>query len=83
MLTDNAAPASQVDGPGSTQDDFSDGKDSDKDSKKKKNRCANCRKKVGLTGESNIQNMSMSLFQRRTLIESLRSGWGVLELVLF
>lgn len=50
LLTDNAAPASQVDGPGSTQDDFSDGKDSDKDSKKKKNRCANCRKKVGLTG---------------------------------
>ncbi|GLV31111.1 uncharacterized protein CBL_12185 [Carabus blaptoides fortunei] len=32
------------------QDDCSDGSNSDKDSKKKKNRCATCRKKVGLTG---------------------------------
>nr|CAD7447682.1 unnamed protein product [Timema bartmani] len=31
-------------------DDSFDGKDSDKDGKKKKNRCATCRKKVGLTG---------------------------------
>nr|CAD7426648.1 unnamed protein product [Timema monikensis] len=31
-------------------DDSFDGKDSDKDGKKKKNRCASCRKKVGLTG---------------------------------
>ncbi|KAJ8675390.1 hypothetical protein QAD02_011176 [Eretmocerus hayati] len=31
-------------------DDSYDGKDGDKDSKKKKNRCALCRKKVGLTG---------------------------------
>ena len=31
-------------------DSFSD-KDGDKDAKKKKNRCATCRKKVGLTGE--------------------------------
>jgi hypothetical protein len=31
-------------------DDSFDGKDSDKESKKKKNRCAVCRKKVGLTG---------------------------------
>lgn len=30
--------------------DGSDDKDSDKDGKKKKNRCATCRKKVGLTG---------------------------------
>lgn len=28
----------------------SNDKDGDKDSKKKKNRCATCRKKVGLTG---------------------------------
>lgn len=32
-------------------DDCFDGKESDKDFKKKKNRCALCRKKVGLTGE--------------------------------
>lgn len=31
-------------------DDCFDGKETDKDSKKKKNRCAVCRKKVGLTG---------------------------------
>lgn len=31
-------------------DDCFDGKETDKDSKKKKNRCALCRKKVGLTG---------------------------------
>lgn len=31
-------------------DDF-DGKETDKETKKKKNRCAVCRKKVGLTGE--------------------------------
>ncbi|XP_046752406.1 AN1-type zinc finger protein 5 [Diprion similis] len=31
-------------------DDSFDGKESDKESKKKKNRCAVCRKKVGLTG---------------------------------
>ena len=31
-------------------DDCFDGKETDKDSKKKKNRCAICRKKVGLTG---------------------------------
>lgn len=32
-------------------DDCFDGKETDKESKKKKNRCAVCRKKVGLTGE--------------------------------
>lgn len=32
-------------------DDSFDGKETDKESKKKKNRCAVCRKKVGLTGE--------------------------------
>lgn len=32
-------------------EDCSDGKETDKDGKKKKNRCAICRKKVGLTGE--------------------------------
>jgi hypothetical protein len=32
-------------------DDCFDGKETDKDFKKKKNRCAICRKKVGLTGE--------------------------------
>lgn len=31
-------------------DDCFDGKETDKESKKKKNRCAVCRKKVGLTG---------------------------------
>lgn len=31
--------------------DDNDDKDGDKDSKKKKNRCAVCRKKVGLTGK--------------------------------
>jgi len=31
-------------------DDSFEGKDSDKEGKKKKNRCAVCRKKVGLTG---------------------------------
>ncbi|XP_058806883.1 AN1-type zinc finger protein 5 [Phymastichus coffea] len=31
-------------------EDCSDGKETDKDGKKKKNRCAICRKKVGLTG---------------------------------
>lgn len=35
-------------------DDSFDGKDSDKEGKKKKNRCAVCRKKVGLTGASHI-----------------------------
>lgn len=33
-------------------DDSFDGKETDKESKKKKNRCAVCRKKVGLTGKS-------------------------------
>lgn len=32
-------------------DDCFDGKETDKDPKKKKNRCAVCRKKVGLTGK--------------------------------
>lgn len=32
-------------------DDCFDGKETDKESKKKKNRCAVCRKKVGLTGK--------------------------------
>lgn len=32
-------------------DDCFDGKETDKESKKKKNRCALCRKKVGLTGK--------------------------------
>ena len=32
-------------------DDCFDGKETDKDGKKKKNRCALCRKKVGLTGK--------------------------------
>lgn len=31
-------------------DECFDGKETDKESKKKKNRCAVCRKKVGLTG---------------------------------
>ncbi|PSN41714.1 AN1-type zinc finger protein 6 [Blattella germanica] len=35
---------------GGEVDDSFDGKDSDKEGKKKKNRCAVCRKKVGLTG---------------------------------
>lgn len=37
-------------------DDSFDGKETDKESKKKKNRCAVCRKKVGLTGkcQSNV-----------------------------
>jgi hypothetical protein len=35
-------------------DDSFDGKDSDKEGKKKKNRCAVCRKKVGLTGVCHI-----------------------------
>lgn len=33
-------------------DECFDGKETDKESKKKKNRCAVCRKKVGLTGKS-------------------------------
>lgn len=33
-------------------DDCFDGKETDKDFKKKKNRCAICRKKVGLTGKN-------------------------------
>lgn len=33
-------------------DDCFDGKETDKESKKKKNRCAVCRKKVGLTGKT-------------------------------
>lgn len=35
--------------------DASNDKDSDKDAKKKKNRCATCRKKVGLTGKLNSE----------------------------
>jgi hypothetical protein len=35
-------------------DDSFEGKDSDKEGKKKKNRCAVCRKKVGLTGTCHI-----------------------------
>lgn len=35
-------------------DDSFEGKDSDKEGKKKKNRCAVCRKKVGLTGAYHI-----------------------------
>lgn len=36
--------------PAGSSIDGSDDKDSDKDARKKKNRCATCRKKVGLTG---------------------------------
>lgn len=35
-------------------DDSFDSKETDKESKKKKNRCAVCRKKVGLTGKYKI-----------------------------
>ncbi|KAJ8919221.1 hypothetical protein NQ315_012209, partial [Exocentrus adspersus] len=41
-----AAAASSVESDAGNED-----KDGDKDAKKKKNRCATCRKKVGLTGE--------------------------------
>lgn len=40
-------------------DDSFEGKDSDKEGKKKKNRCAVCRKKVGLTGECHISVLSV------------------------
>lgn len=40
-------------------DDSFDGKETDKESKKKKNRCAVCRKKVGLTGKRRYGNMHM------------------------
>lgn len=36
-------------------DDSFDGKETDKESKKKKNRCAVCRKKVGLTGKCHVR----------------------------
>jgi len=39
-------------------DDSFEGKDSDKEGKKKKNRCAVCRKKVGLTGACHISLLS-------------------------
>jgi hypothetical protein len=42
-------------------DDSFDGKDSDKEGKKKKNRCAVCRKKVGLTGACHICHHSLFL----------------------
>lgn len=38
---------------GTSISDDQDDKDGDKDSKKKKNRCGVCRKKVGLTGNAN------------------------------
>ncbi|KAF7272358.1 zinc finger AN1-type doctor no [Rhynchophorus ferrugineus] len=44
------SPASPTDVADSATSGNSDDKDSDKDAKKKKNRCATCRKKVGLTG---------------------------------
>lgn len=40
-------------------DDSFEGKDSDKEGKKKKNRCAVCRKKVGLTGACHISLLSV------------------------
>jgi len=46
-------------------DDSFDGKETDKESKKKKNRCAVCRKKVGLTGKCHynvISNATWSCF---------------------
>uniref|UniRef100_T1E2B4 Putative zinc finger protein n=1 Tax=Psorophora albipes TaxID=869069 RepID=T1E2B4_9DIPT len=47
---DSGADCSGSSSNNSTIADGSDDKDSDKDGKKKKNRCATCRKKVGLTG---------------------------------
>lgn len=49
-------------------DDSFDGKETDKESKKKKNRCAVCRKKVGLTGKCKkckIQQISNLLWKLR------------------
>jgi len=45
-------------------DDSFDGKETDKESKKKKNRCAVCRKKVGLTGKYHniISNAAWNCF---------------------
>ena len=48
-VSDGAAEGSLSSG---DADDCFDGKETDKESKKKKNRCALCRKKVGLTGKS-------------------------------
>jgi hypothetical protein len=48
-------------------DDSFDGKDSDKEGKKKKNRCAVCRKKVGLTGGCHICHHFLFLTARLLL----------------
>jgi hypothetical protein len=42
-------------------DDSFEGKDSDKEGKKKKNRCAVCRKKVGLTGACHMDVLMIPL----------------------
>lgn len=53
-------------------DDSFDGKDSDKEGKKKKNRCAVCRKKVGLTGACHI---SLSYLYLPKTIDLVLNGY--------
>lgn len=54
----------------SISDDMDDKESDDKDSKKKKNRCAVCRKKVGLTGKlwANVYRMQTFYFEYFKLI---------------
>jgi len=57
-------------------DDSFDGKETDKESKKKKNRCAVCRKKVGLTGKYKCGRLQM-LRQMRSNKDSM--WWKLIE----
>lgn len=56
-LEEAAAAAKPTD---STLNNGLDDKDNDKDAKKKKNRCATCRKKVGLTGTQVVGQLRTS-----------------------
>lgn len=54
FLSEETAPSESAGGPSSVGDEQEDKDGDDKDSKKKKNRCAVCRKKVGLTGKCGL-----------------------------
>lgn len=57
-------------------DDCFDGKETDKESKKKKNRCVVCRKKVGLTGKlATIRRHSWFILDNLRFDLSLLTGF--------
>lgn len=67
-LTPESSGSSEIAGTSSSDDQ--EDKDGDKDSKKKKNRCGVCRKKVGLTGNANCFNTRNTIALNKQIIWS-------------